>query len=85
MKISSKLIKLKAMELGFHKVGISKAISTPNEKERLEIWLSKNKNASMKWLNNRKDESGNIHKYFKSAKSVISVGLNYFTGFLTNL
>ena len=81
MKLYSKSIKSKAFELGFHKVGISKAVPTPNEKERLELWLSKNKNASMKWLYNRKDERGEIHKYFNNAKSVISVGLNYFTGF----
>ena len=36
MKISSKSIKSKAIELGFHKVGISKAVSTPNEKQKLE-------------------------------------------------
>ena len=81
MKISSKSIKLKALELGFHKVGISKAVSTPNERKKLEIWLSKNKNASMKWLKNRKDERGDIHKYYKNAKSVISIGLNYYTGY----
>ena len=81
MKVNSKSIKLKAIELGFHKVGVSKAASTPHEKEKLEMWLSENKNASMEWLNRRKDERGEIHKYFKSAKSVISVGLNYFTGF----
>ena len=81
MKISSKLIKLKAMEIGFHKVGISKAVSTPNEKAKLEIWLSKNNHATMKWLHHRKDERGDIHKYFNNAKTVISVGLNYYTGF----
>ena len=74
MEINTKSIKSKAIELGFHKVGISKAKSTPIEKEKLELWLSENKNATMKWLNNRKDERSEIHKYFKSAKSVISVG-----------
>ncbi len=81
MEICSKTIKLKAVELGFHKVGISKAVSTADEREKLELWISEGKNASMKWLYNRKDERGDIHKYFKNAKSVISVGLNYFTGF----
>ena len=81
MKISSKSIKLKAIELGFHKVGISKAVSTPNEKEKFEQWLSENKNASMEWLKNRKNERGDIHKYYNNAKSVISVGLNYYTGY----
>ena len=35
MKISSKLIKSKALDLGFHKIGIAKAVSTPNEREKL--------------------------------------------------
>ena len=80
MKLYSKSIKSKAFELGFHKVGISKAVSTPNEKEKLESWLSNGKNASMEWLSNRSAERGDIHNYFKNAKSVISVGINYYTG-----
>ena len=78
MEICSKSIKSKAVEIGFHKVGISKAISTPNERDKLAAWISEGKNASMKWLSNRKDERGDIHKYFKSAKSVISVGINFW-------
>ena len=81
MKISSKSIKSKAIELGFHKVGVSKAVSTPNEKQKLESWLQDKKNASMEWLYNRKDERGDIHRYFGNAKTVISVGLNYYSGF----
>ena len=34
----------------------------------------------MKWIDDRKDERGNIHTYFKQAKSIISVALNYYTG-----
>ena len=36
--------------------------------------------ASMQWLENRKDERGDIRVYFPEAKSVISVGLNYYVG-----
>jgi epoxyqueuosine reductase len=34
----------------------------------------------MEWIVKRKDERGNIHTYFPEAKSVISVGLNYYIG-----
>ena len=34
----------------------------------------------MSWMERRKDERGNIFNYFKEAKSVISVGLNYYSG-----
>ena len=34
----------------------------------------------MDWMKKRKDERGNIFNYFPEAKSVISVGLNYYVG-----
>ncbi len=81
MAITSDLIKKKAKELGFHKVGITKAKRTPKEKNKLNSWLENDKHASMHWMVKRKEERGNIHNYFQDAKSIISVGLNYYTGF----
>ena len=80
MKISSKSIKKKAEELGFQKVGIARAEKTPQEKSDLDSWLMQGNHASMAWMMNRKDERGNIHKYFPEARSVIAVGMNYYTG-----
>ena len=80
MKISSKSIKKKAEELGFQKVGIARAEKTPKEKSDLDSWLMQGNHASMAWMMNRKDERGNIHKYFPEARSVIAVGMNYYTG-----
>ena len=80
MKISSKSIKKKAEELGFQKVGIARAEKTPKEKSNLDSWLMQGNHASMTWMMNRKDERGNIHKYFPEARSVIAVGMNYYTG-----
>ncbi len=34
----------------------------------------------MEWIPKRSEERGNIKKYYPEAKSVISLGLNYFTG-----
>tara|TARA_B100000214_G_scaffold363627_1_gene329339 strand:- start:429 stop:1343 length:915 start_codon:yes stop_codon:yes gene_type:complete len=80
MKISSKSIKKKAEELGFQKVGIARAEKTPKEKSDLDSWLMQGKHASMDWMMNRTDERGNIHTYFPEARSVIAVGMNYYTG-----
>ena len=80
MKNISELIKEKALELGFHKVGIAKAVSTRNEKMNLNKWLESKGHASMEWIQKRKDERGDIHTYYPEAKSVISVGLNYYVG-----
>ena len=80
MKISSKSIKKKAEELGFQKVGIARAEKTPQEKSDLDSWLMQGNHASMTWMMNRKDERGNIHTYFPEARSIIAVGMNYYTG-----
>tara|TARA_B100001750_G_C15412979_1_gene548758 strand:+ start:87 stop:1001 length:915 start_codon:yes stop_codon:yes gene_type:complete len=80
MKISSKSIKKKALELGFQKVGIARAEPTSKQKNNLESWLDQKRHATMEWMEKRKDERGNIHKYFPDAKSIISVGINYYVG-----
>ena len=80
MYLNSKIIKSKALKLGFDKIGISKAEQNFKAKKNLEIWLSENKNADMGWIEDRKKERGDIHKYYKDAKSVISVAMNYYTG-----
>ena len=78
--ITSDIIKEKAIELGFHKVGIAKAAQTKDEKERLYQWLDQKKHAEMEWLEKRKSERGNILNYFSEAKTVISLGMNYYVG-----
>ena len=80
MKISSKSIKKKAEELGFQKVGIARAEKTPKEKSDLDSWLMQGNHATMDWIKKRKDERGDIHTYFPEARSVIAVGMNYYTG-----
>lgn len=78
--ITSDIIKEKAIELGFHKVGIAKAAKTKQEQERLNQWLDQKKHADMEWIENRKSERGNIFNYFSEAKTVISLGMNYYVG-----
>lgn len=80
MVISSEKIKRKAFELGFHKVGIAEATHTKKEEMQLNQWLDDNKHAGMGWIEKRKSERGNIFSYFTEAKTVISVGMNYYVG-----
>ena len=80
MKISSESIKKKVEELGFQKVGIAKAEPIPKEKADLESWLIKGNHSTMEWMSERKNERGDIHTYFPEARSVISVGMNYYVG-----
>ncbi len=53
---------------------------TKKEQERLDEWLDQKKHADMEWIENRKSERGNIFNYFSEAKTVISLGMNYYVG-----
>ena len=76
--IDSFQIKQKALELGFHLVGIA---SIDNHQDRavehLNNWLERGYQADMAWMDNPKRKD--IRTYLPQAKSVISVGLNYYT------
>ena len=80
MSISAEYIKEKAYELGFHKVGIAKASQTKKEKKNLDDWLSQKKHGEMMWMEKRKSERGNIFNYFPEARTVVSLGYNYYLG-----
>ncbi len=72
-------IKAKAIEVGFQKVGISSPDVPLVHNNYFDKWLSSGKNGTMKWLENRKEERKDIGKYFPKVKSIISVGINYYT------
>ena len=80
MNIVSQKIKKKASELGFQKVGITKVELAIDNKSNLDKWISEGFHASMHWIENRKEERANIFNYFPDAVSLISVGMNYFSG-----
>ena len=73
-------IKNLSEENGFSKIGFTKAKYYKEDSNYLNTWLNKNYNASMKWIDNRKDERSNIFKYYPDAKSIIVFGINYYTG-----
>ena len=73
-------IKESANTLGFEKVGIASAVSLDTPAERLDEWLHQGRHATMNWMAVRAEERKNILNYFPEAKSVISVGMNYFHG-----
>lgn len=72
-------IKQKALEIGFHKVGIVPAASLSEEKSRLERWLEKGFHAEMRWMEREPEKRADPRIYFPEAKSVIAVALNYYT------
>ena len=74
-------IKSKATEIGFEKIGVAEIKPINNAKLNLEKWISKGNHASMEWIEKRKNERGDIYNYFPEAVSIISVGMNYFSGY----
>ena len=83
-KLSEEL-KKQAIEKGFHPVGIAAIPGSSRIKMRtksLERWLKAGNNANMQWMNStaRKDPE----QLLEGVKSVLVVGLNYFTIPTTN-
>jgi epoxyqueuosine reductase len=85
-------IQQKALDLGFHKVGIaavemsaSQEIVTSHPTKTLNAsgdtalarWLAQGYQAEMSWMENPKRQ--NIHQVMPTTKSVICVALNYYT------
>ena len=75
-------IKQKALELGFHKVGIAAIASAPTELATeptmsLSTWLQKGYHADMNWMENPKRQE--IQQVMPDVQSVICVALNYYS------
>jgi epoxyqueuosine reductase len=75
----SQKIKQKALEIGFHKVGIVRAEPLEKERERLEEWLAQNFHGEMRWMEREPEKRADPQILFPGAKSVVVVALNYFT------
>jgi epoxyqueuosine reductase len=75
----SSIIKNEAKELGFMFCGISKAEFLEEEAPRLEAWLKKGMNGEMRYMENHFDKRLDPRLLVDGAKSVISLGLNYYS------
>ncbi|MFC5284653.1 tRNA epoxyqueuosine(34) reductase QueG [Pedobacter alpinus] len=76
---NANLIKAEAKRLGFIFCGIAKVTFLENEAPKIENWLAKNYNGKMDYMNNHFDKRLDPRLLVDDAKSVISIGLNYFT------
>lgn len=72
-------IKQKALEIGFHKIGIARAEALTKEKEHFLEWIDAGFHADMAWLEREPEKRTDPRLIFPEAKSVIVVALNYFT------
>ena len=74
-------IKTKALELGFHKIGIATAEALSEEGDRLQEWLARGYQASMQWMEKNTEKRIDPRNIVRDAQSVISVAVNYYTPF----
>ena len=76
---SSNVVKEKALELGFHKVGIAGVDGLDvSETERLQAWIALGYHADMEWMTSAKRQD--VRLVMPEAQSLVSVALNYYTG-----
>jgi epoxyqueuosine reductase len=75
----SQLIKAEAQKLGFLFCGIAKAEFLEHEAPRLENWLQKGMHGEMAYMENYFDKRLDPRLLVDGAKSVISLGLNYYS------
>ena len=75
----AQIIKQKAIDMGFHAVGISKAERLEDDAKRLETWLSKGYHGKMSYMANHFDKRVDPRLLVPGAKSVISFLYNYYT------
>jgi len=73
------MIKTEAKNLGFMFCGIAKAEFLEQEAPRLEDWLKKGMHGEMQYMENHFDKRLDPRLLVDGAKSVISLGLNYYT------
>lgn len=75
----SQQIKTWAKDLGFLFCGIAKADFLEDEAPRLETWLNRGMHGEMGYMENYFDKRLDPRLLVDGAKSVISLGLNYYT------
>jgi epoxyqueuosine reductase len=78
MKLTNELVINKAKTIGFDLVGFTKAHVLNTEIEKLEEWLHNGYHAGMKYMQRNGEKRRDVLKIMSSAKSVISLAVNYF-------
>ncbi len=79
MIITNEIVIQKAKEIGFDLVGFAKADELKEEIDKLETWLSNGFQAGMSYMERNVEKRKNVKNILPNSKSVISLGLNYYT------
>jgi epoxyqueuosine reductase len=75
------VIRQKAFEIGFQDIGFAKYELLSEEIDFYKIWLDKNLNAEMRWMEKNIDKREDVSKILPDVKSVIVLSYNYYSGY----
>lgn len=84
MQITNDIVIEKAKSLRFALVGFSKAEILKEESAHLLEWLENGYQAGMQYMERNQERRRDIRNVFAEAKSIISLGMNYYTPFNHN-
>jgi len=79
MKLTNEIVVEKAKRIGFDLVGFAKAEELTEEINNLEKWLSLGYHGDMAYMERNTEKRNNVSKILPDAKSIISLGMNYYT------
>jgi epoxyqueuosine reductase len=79
MKLTNEIVIQKAKAIGFDLVGFAKADELKNESKNLKEWLDKDYQAGMDYMQKNFEKRKDVRQILPEAKTVISLGLNYYT------
>jgi epoxyqueuosine reductase len=72
-------IKSRAIELGFCKVGIARAVQLEEEGKLLRDWLSRNYHGTMDWMARNVEKRIDPRLILPNAQSVVALAMNYYS------
>ncbi len=78
IEILTKFLKNEALQLGFEKINIAKAVELTEEARKLEQWLNKGYHGEMQYMENHFDKRIDPRKLVEGAKSVVTLMFNYY-------
>ncbi|HTY36667.1 MAG TPA: tRNA epoxyqueuosine(34) reductase QueG [Bacteroidota bacterium] len=78
MHLLTRMIKEKALELGFSNVGVARAEPLGEEARGLQEWLARGYQGTMDWMQRDPNKRSDPSLVLPNAKSVISVAMNYY-------
>ncbi len=78
-QISSDLIKQLARESGFDACGVTIPLSFREAEQKLSEWIRDGKHGEMRYLENYRERAKKFWSGFPNAKSIIVLGVNYYS------